>query len=370
MSNSDLADRMRRSVMDSFERIVDSAIDNRADALIISGDIYDDANELPSTRMWFTGQLSRVGIPVFICRGNHDSSASWDQAIPYPANVHEFGTEAERIEINDWVEIVGISYSEPHEKRNLAKLLSGDPSKFTIACLHCDIDTASEGYPYAPCSMADLSGRGVDYWALGHIHKGGILSTRPYVVYPGNIQGRSFKETGKKGAYLVKVSDMNVVSADLIPTQTYIWENLTADITGKTIEDVLAELKEKTGRNVICRLTFIGHGDLDRMLRSSSDDVAMMISERLGCIVSDISVKTTSTADLDSLVGRKDMPAAVAERGLAVRDLGRDDIIDIICENKMAAKYRNYYEGMSDEELRSLVMDSIYEVLARMEAVR
>lgn len=48
---------------------------------------------------------------------------------------------------------------------------------------------------------------GFDYWALGHIHKRAILSEQPAVIYPGNMQGRSMKETGEKGCYLVTLSE-------------------------------------------------------------------------------------------------------------------------------------------------------------------
>ncbi len=365
-----LAERMRRSVMDSFVRIVDACIDKKAGALIISGDLYDDSNELPSTRMWFTRQLSRLSIPVFICRGNHDSHTTWDSTIPYPENVHEFGETVESIPIGDDIEVVGISFSTPHESRNLASMIAGDPSRFTIACLHCDVDSVSEGYAYAPCSASDLQGRSVDYWALGHIHKRNVVSTSPYAVYPGNIQGRSFKETGPKGAYLVTVSGRTVTSLDFIATQGFVWKDITADITGKDMGSLVREITSQVDTHTVCRIHLTGTGELDTMLRSAADDVRSAISSGAGCVISEMDVSTSPAIDLDSRRNGKDMGAAVIDRGFKISELPESEIIDIICRNKMMARHRAYFEAMPAEELRDLVNDAVKGILAKMEVSR
>ncbi len=368
--NSELAERLRASVMESFSRIVDYAIENSADAMVISGDMYDDSNELPSTRMWFCDQLSRLKIPVFLSRGNHDSEPRWASAIPYPNNVHEFGTEPERFDVGDDVEVIGISFSKQHETRNLASMLEGRRERFTIACLHSDLDSVSEGYPYAPCKMSDLIGRSVDYWALGHIHKRNVVSTSPYVVYPGNIQGRSFKETGPKGAYFVKVSNGSVISLDFIPTNTYRWEDLTIDISGKNLNDVKRELSSVVDDKTLCRITFTGNGDLDRMLRFNSSDVCRTIASSTGCIVSSIEVHTSPEIDLDSRSNNKDMAAAVIRSGRKLESLSKEQIVDMICQNKNAAKYREIYMSFTEEEIQSIVSDAMKSIIARMEVVR
>jgi len=365
-----MAERMRRSIFDSFKRIVDLAIEKQADALIISGDIYDEKNELPSTRMWLAEQLGRLSIPVFICRGNHDSETSWDQSIPYPDNVREFGPDIERVAIGDDVEVLGVSYAVPHETRNLAAMAEGTSGKFTIFCGHCDLESVTEGHPYAPCSMSDLQGRGVDYWAFGHIHKRAEVSTDPYVVYPGNIQGRNFKETGKKGAYLVTVDSGRVASFEFIPTQTYIWEDLTVDISGKSFSDIVSDLTGKLGKDSICRMTFVGSGQLDTMLRNNPDDIRKTIASSTGCTISGIRVATSPEVDLDARRDDMSMPAAVVRTGRAFAAKSKDEIIDLICSNKVAAKYRDHFSEMTEDELRTIVEDSTKMILARMEVPR
>ncbi len=365
-----LAESMRLAVMESFARIVETARKRDADALIISGDVFDDSNELPSTRMWFSEQLGRAGMPVFICRGNHDSRTSWDDAIPYPDNVREFGTEAERFEIGQEAEVVGISYSTPHEQRNLAVSLKGSPDRFTIGCVHCDVDSVSEGYAYAPCSVSDLLGRGVDYWALGHIHKRNIVSTNPYIVYPGNIQARSYKETGQKGAYLVTVSSGRVSSMEFIPTQTYVWEDIAADITGKSLNDVIRALSDTIGPRTVCRISFTGTGDLDTMLRTRPDDVRKAISVSTGSTVTDLIVRTSPPIDLDARAGQGDVVSSIIRSGRSLESMSADQIIGLICQSRNLAQYRPVYESMGEEAIRSMVVDAMKGCIARLEAER
>ena len=367
--DSRLAEMLRLSVFESFERIVDAALDRHADALVISGDVFDDSNELPSTRMWFVRQLSRLTIPVFICRGNHDSMTSWDSAIPYPDNVHEFGTDVESIDLGD-VQVIGASYAEAHETRNLVAMMKGDADKFTIACVHCDIDSCSEGYPYAPCSQRDFVGSNVDYWALGHIHKRSVVSRSPYVVYPGNIQGHSFKETGDKGAYFVDVVDGQVRSLEFFPTQSVTWQDPIVDITGSNLSDVVSELSAILGKGAIARIRFVGTGELDTMLRSNVEDVRRTISASTGAIVSEIQVQTSPEIDMDSLRQGKDMKAALIRAGDSYSRMSKEDLIERICRNKQLSRNRDFFESLSEDDLRSLVSDAVKNTLVIMEASR
>jgi len=68
---------------------------------------------------------------------------------------------------------------------------------------------------YAPCTVDDLKRYGYDYWALGHVHAADIVSRDPWIVFPGNLQGRNPRETGAKGAVRVTVEDGRI--ADVTP---------------------------------------------------------------------------------------------------------------------------------------------------------
>ena len=80
---------------------------------------------------------------------------------------------------------------------------------------------AIEGY--APCTVEDLKRFGYDYWALGHVHAAEIVSRDPWIVYPGNLQGRSVRETGPKGAMRVTVDDGRIVDVTPLPLDGARW---------------------------------------------------------------------------------------------------------------------------------------------------
>jgi DNA repair exonuclease SbcCD nuclease subunit len=65
-------------------------------------------------------------------------------------------------------------------------------------------------------ALGELQASGIDYWALGHDHRYRQLAEmRPWIVYPGTLQGRGLKpeETGPKGAAVVTVTEGVIVSA-------------------------------------------------------------------------------------------------------------------------------------------------------------
>ena len=79
---------------------------------------------------------------------------------------------------------------------------AADPSRLNILVLHGDAENPAS--PYDPVSPRRAGRLGLDYAALGHIHRrgerrdGGTLC-----AWPGCLMGRGFDECGEKGALLV-----------------------------------------------------------------------------------------------------------------------------------------------------------------------
>ncbi|MBR2255340.1 MAG: DNA repair exonuclease [Candidatus Methanomethylophilaceae archaeon] len=350
--------RLRDSPKTSFARIVDTALSSDAAFMVISGDVYDSEEIAPSDRLFVCDQLSRFGKPVFICRGNHDCVQTFDRILPYPGNVHEFPTSPDTVKLrvgerSEVVEVTGVSFQSSSDKRNLATMLKGSTDAFTVACVHCNVGSIQEHDDYAPCSPKDLVGRGVDYWALGHIHKGGILSKEPYAVYAGVTQGRTFKETGSKGCYVAKVDSGRVVSCMLTRTAPFTWTEKTIDITGRDMDSILLECHGHR-KDEIVRFRFVGKGDLDGVLREHPDDMRDSIRSASGCGWCELQVDSMPRQTLVSGSG-SDLPAAVMRSAERLKQLGRERTIEKLCENPNMAPFRNRLMEMSDEEFSALV---------------
>lgn len=204
---------IRGASRQAFVRLIDSCLEEGVAFLLLVGDLFDGEWKDYNTGLFFNAQMSRLkqrGVRVFIVRGNHDAANSMTKALQVPSNVHEFSSSRpETVRIAELgVALHGQSYANADVRHDLsAKYPAPDRGMFNIGLLHTSADgSAKEHAVYAPCSIQALVDRGYDYWALGHVHRRQVLRSDPYVVFPGNLQGRHIRESGPKGATLVTVS--------------------------------------------------------------------------------------------------------------------------------------------------------------------
>ncbi|MDB5642300.1 MAG: repair exonuclease, partial [Hyphomicrobiales bacterium] len=149
------------------------------------------------------------------------------------------------------------------------------PGWFNIGLLHTSCDGRPGHASYAPCTLADMTGRGYDYWALGHIHEFEVVSRDPYIVFPGNLQGRSVRECGPKGAVFVDVEDGRVTDLRRVVTDQARWAHLDIDVQPHDTEAALLRAVEEAfrpiaeaadGRLVAARVRLRGETALHRRL--------------------------------------------------------------------------------------------------------
>jgi DNA repair protein SbcD/Mre11 len=357
----ELGKRMTEATFNSFSRIMDRAIRDKVDFMVISGDIFDETTETPATRYRFSMELSRTDIPIFICLGNHDYVMSWTDSIPYPRNVRVFDKEPESIVLNlsnGPVEIIGRSFPSAHSSLNPIKDIKGKDGIFSVALVHCSVDVVTMDDEYGPCRLSDMLNRSVEYWALGHIHKRSELNREPYVVYPGNIQGRSRREIGPKGAYMVSVVNDQVQGLEFFPTQEVLWEDVDCDISDKTMDSMMKDIVSSVKKGSIVNLMISGRGPLDNVLRLDTNAVMKQIEQASGCYVADIRINTYPSIDRDELSMGNDIRSKIVKSSDRISLLNRDEIIDMICSTKQSASIRYMLEWLDDDELKALVHDS------------
>ncbi len=197
----------------AFSNLVTQAIAARVDFFLIAGDVYDGDWKDNKIGLFFNREMARLereNIPVYLLRGNHDAESVITRTITLPANVHEFSTQRpQTFQIDDLkVALHGQGFAQRSANDNLAltypKPVAG---WFNIGVLHTSLTGREPHAPYAPCSVDDLRSRGYDYWALGHVHDYEVVATDPLIIFPGNLQGRSIRERGAKGAVLVTVDE-------------------------------------------------------------------------------------------------------------------------------------------------------------------
>jgi len=197
----------------AFSTLVTRTIEARADFFIVAGDVYDGDWKDNKIGLFFNreiARLERAGIPVFLLKGNHDAESVITKTITLPKNVLEFSTSKPSTFKLDALKVAlhGQGFADRSATDNLALTYPASiPGWFNIGVLHTSLTGREPHANYAPCSLEDLRSRGYDYWALGHVHEYELLGENPAILFPGNLQGRSIRECGAKGALLVSVED-------------------------------------------------------------------------------------------------------------------------------------------------------------------
>ncbi|EAE7801197.1 TPA: exonuclease SbcCD subunit D [Listeria monocytogenes] len=243
---------IQESTFQSLERITTVAIKEAVDFVLIAGDIYDSEDQSVRAQARFSKEMKRLevaNIPVFMIHGNHDFIEKHKEKLTLPSNVHVFSEQVEvmshKTATSVSVNIYGFSYNERHIRSSrVDKYKIQGNADFHIALLHgSEVSSSEEHDVYAPFRVQEISKKGFDYWALGHIHKRQLLAESPSIYYPGNIQGRNRKESGEKGASIITLSEAST-TIDFIGTSPIIWEE--AVITLPENSEINAFYRETT----------------------------------------------------------------------------------------------------------------------------
>lgn len=236
----------------AFQNLVNLAINEEVNFILISGDLYDGDWRDFNTGLFLQKEMVRLlehKIRVFIVSGNHDAESQITRYLRMPENVKRFSvSEPKTIILEEYgVAIHGQGYSTRAVTDDLTGYYpDAVPSLFNIGMLHTSLDGRIGHEPYAPCTLASLLAKRYDYWALGHVHKREVISTNPYIIFPGNTQGRNIKETGSKGCTIVTVKDKGDVRAEHHNTDTARWALCDLNANGiENPEDLLFMLKER-----------------------------------------------------------------------------------------------------------------------------
>ncbi|MEA0553687.1 DNA repair exonuclease [Lysinibacillus irui] len=227
---------IRSSTFDAFDKIIQKAIQEKPDFLLIVGDIYDGENRSLQAQRRFQDAMEKLfqhNIPVIVSYGNHDHlNGTWTR-FSLPSNVYELPAETSVVQLkirDQQVNIYGFSYHERHLRESVIESypIAQNQQTIHIGMLHGSEASNTTHDVYAPFTKQQLLEKNYHYWALGHIHKRQLLHQNPPIVYPGNIQSRHRKEQGLKGYYDVTLSRTSA-ELDFIPTSTVVYSTVEVD---------------------------------------------------------------------------------------------------------------------------------------------
>ena len=275
---------LRGATREAFAALVQLALAEHVDFVILAGDLYDGDWPDYNTGLFFGNrvrELVRAGIPVVLLSGNHDAASRITARLTLPDGVFAFPTKEPGTKRFDHLRVAvhGQGFDRQAETRNLAVGYPAPiPGFFNIGVLHTALDGREGHAPYAPCTVDDLVGRGYDYWALGHIHKRESVNVgrHPPIEFPGNLQGRHVRESGAKGCLLVTVDGNKQAVPEFRALDVFRWETVTVDAADAgSVADVLESARDELSS---ARESADGRPLAARLVISCSESVSLCLA--------------------------------------------------------------------------------------------
>ncbi len=378
-------EEIRSATRRAFDNLIELAIGEEVDFVLLVGDLYDGDWKDYNTGLYFSermGRLREAGIRVFIVAGNHDAASQITRHLRLPDNVTLFSTrKPERVVLEDLnVGICGQGFATRAVTDDLSEAYpQGDPQLFNIGLLHTCLDGKPGHEPYAPCSVDGLRSKGYQYWALGHVHKREEVSQEPWIVFPGNIQGRHIRESGPKGCTLVTVEDREIAEVEHQDLDVMRWSLCELDVSASgTMDDLYEQVREglqsaldaAEGRPVAARLVLQGscsvhstlHADRERWTQEYRALATGMSGA--GIWLEKVSIRTRPSASFEEALERDDALSGLLR---AIRDMepdasALDDLTDDISSlrQKLPAELLggdDPYDPTKPEILKELLED-------------
>lgn len=361
----------------SFAKIVQCALEEQVDLVLLAGDIFDSDHPSPASQLFFSQQLKRLTdaeVQVVMVFGNHDHMSPNDLLVQPSQYFHLLGADEKveqvHLQTNSGFaySVTGFSYLQNHIQTDLASQMPAkNGTEFAFGLFHAGEAAGIKQHDvYAPFTRDDLQRLDYDYFALGHIHHRQMLLEHPLAVYPGNIQGRHSNELGDKGCYLGTVDETShEVNLQFIKTGQPVWLELQVELshllsmqelTQFLLDQLNQQLTEKT---YICLRLVNAQFLSDKEVEMLQDtEYWQDLSQQLKDVSYLVKVNLISQKQL--LIKEQDRPAFVkAEQelltGEAVTEVGQD----------LGKKSAVLAEQLQDKQFQQEVFDLTHSKLQR-----
>lgn len=249
---------LKSALLEIPHRVAAAAMAEHCDLMLLAGDLFD-SNATPQSIKAVKDALGEIPIPVCIVPGNHDylsPSSPWTTEV-WPENVHVFAS-------SNWesvalpalnCRIYGTAFTGPEAPALLEGFRAEQNEAYAVGILHGDPTIASS--PYCPITARQISDSGMNYLALGHIHKGGqITAGNTLCAWPGCPMGRGFDELDSKGVLIVTLDDRGCETR-FLPLDVPKFFDLECE-AGEDAATSLAQLLPAMGSSDFYRITLTG----------------------------------------------------------------------------------------------------------------
>lgn len=219
----------------TFENIINLARDNEVKILLIAGDLLSSNSVSRAAVSRVLECISSVpDIKVVFAAGNHDpmNSESPFTVLNLPENFYilpDKDTEIYFPELN--TRVFGRSFFDVYMSGEASFTLKAPEDSINIMCQHGELksDLSSN---YNSITQEFIENSGMDYIALGHIHKRSDIcrAGNTFYAYSGCAEGLGFDEPGDKGVYIGEVGK-GVCDLSFVKTSLRTHETVSVDVS-------------------------------------------------------------------------------------------------------------------------------------------
>ena len=246
------ARQRKEEILMTFDNIVSICKDESIQLLLIAGDLFQGSNMDKNIVRGVKKSLGNIhNTIVAISPGNHDyisiDSPFLDE--DWPDNVYIFKSKLEFIEFKEiGLRVWGAGFTSTYVTSSmLDKVDVPSDDMVNICVIHGDLISDNMASNYNPISLTQIRFSGMDYIALGHIHKRSqVLNVQnTYYSYSGCPEGQGFDELGEKGVYVGTITK-GKCDLEFRITCKRMNVELPVDISGASTNNEVSEIILKT----------------------------------------------------------------------------------------------------------------------------
>ena len=231
------------------------------DLMLLAGDLFDGPWTRDSADA-LKQALADCGVPVFISPGNHDyvgPDSPWVRET-WPENVYIFRGDLESVAVPELqCRVYGAGFTSMDSPSLLEGFQAEGSERWCVAVLHGDPAVTTS--PCNPVTAAQVRGSGLDYLALGHIHRAGAFRAGSTLCgWPGCPMGRGWDETGEKGVYLVNIEETADIQRISLNLPCFYQQEVDV---GEDPLEALEAVLPGAGSEDFYRITLTGRGNPD-----------------------------------------------------------------------------------------------------------
>lgn len=255
----------REQLKRTFARIVDLALAERVDLMLIAGDLFDSHHQSEGTLTFVRDQFLRLqhgGIRVALLAGNHDplgegsvwTRARFEASCP---NVTLFGPEPQPVVYRDLdLTVIGQSVG-PEGPQPLGAWPRKRSARFAVGLAHGSSYRAGV-VETGTIHPADIKSLGLDYLALGDWHSAQPVSGPPTPAwYPGAPEFLQMDQEGGQ-VILVRIPEPGQAQVRLERVGRRRYRRLEVDVSGLDADRVRARVLAEIDPDVVLDVVLTG----------------------------------------------------------------------------------------------------------------